>query len=222
MNHSHGQTILQDLRWRYTCKQFDSQRHISEQDLNTLLEAIRLSASSINAQPWRFIVIESDAAKQRLRRTFEHQHQFNQKHASDASHIILFAHKPDYNRKDYARVVDQSIADGRVIAADREQAFGGFIFCQANTDELGNNASWTRAQLYLALGNTLHTLARLRIDATPMEGIDSDAIAAEFAEELQGYQCDVALALGYRAEGQDDNAHRPKSRLPIEKIMQRL
>lgn len=217
-----NQNILQDLRWRYTSKQYDPQQHISEQDLSTLLEAIRLSASSINSQPWRFVVIESEAAKQRLHRTFEHKHQFNQKHASDASHIILFAHKPDYSRDDYGRVVDQSIADGRVSLADREQAFGGFMFCQANTDEQGNNASWTRAQLYLALGNALHTLARLRIDATPMEGIDSDAIAREFAGELQGYQCEVALALGYRAAGRDSNARLAKSRLPLNQIMQRI
>ena len=49
----------------------------------------------------------------------------------------------------------------------------------------------------LALGNTLHILARLKIDSTPLEGIDIKLVNNEFKKELDGYQCGVALAIGY-------------------------
>uniref|UniRef100_UPI003AF96159 hypothetical protein n=1 Tax=Thiolapillus sp. TaxID=2017437 RepID=UPI003AF96159 len=39
-------------------------------------ETLRLSASSINSQPWRFVVIESDEARQRIHDTFVHKFQF--------------------------------------------------------------------------------------------------------------------------------------------------
>ncbi len=210
--------ILEDLRWRHTTKKYDPSRRVSQEDLNVLFEAMRLSASSINSQPWKFIVIESDAARQRMHDTFTETNIYNQQHAFDSSQIILLAYNPRYTREDYARVVDQQIADGRVKPENRDAAFNAYRFADSNTDESGYNGCWTKAQLYLALGNTLHTLARLRIDATPLEGIDIDRVNAEFKTELDGYQCDVALAIGYSHED-DYNAKLPKSRLNMNDIL---
>lgn len=214
--------VLDDLRWRYTAKKYDPSRKVSQEDLDVLFEAIRLSASSINSQPWKFVVIESDEAKERMNRTFENNFQFNQPHVFDSSHIILFAYNPRYSREDYAEVVDNGIEDKRTKPEDRDNAFGAFMFAELNTDASGDTSSWTKAQTYLALGNALHTLARLRIDSTPMEGIDVDLVNAEFKKELDGYRCDVALAIGYRLPSEDYNAELPKSRRKLESIIVRL
>ncbi len=204
--------IIEDLCWRYTVKKYDTSKKIPQEDLDVLFEAMRLSASSINSQPWRFVVIESDEAKERMSNTFAHKYQFNQPHVFDSSHIILFGHNPRYTRDDYAEIVDNGIKDKRTKIEDREAAFGGFMFAELNTDEIGNTGGWTKAQTYISLGNTLHTLARLRIDSTPMEGIDTDLVNEAFKKELDGYQCDVALAIGYRHPQEDYNAKLPKSR----------
>ncbi|WP_019615174.1 NAD(P)H-dependent oxidoreductase [Psychromonas ossibalaenae] len=214
--------IITDLQNRYTAKKYDPSKRISQQNLEVIYEAMRLSASSINSQPWKFIVIESEQAKQRLHDTFAHKFQFNQPHAKAASHIILFAYNPEYKRKDYAKVIDSDIAAKRTKSQDREQAFGAFAFADLNTDKTGRNASWTKAQTYLALGNTLHVLARLGIDSTTMEGIDSAMISEMFADELGGYTCDVALAIGYHDSVEDYNAALPKSRLAAGQVMQVL
>jgi nitroreductase/dihydropteridine reductase len=214
--------IITDLKSRYTTKRYDTSKRVSQEDLAIVTEAMRLSASSINSQPWKFIVLESDEAKQRLHKTFENKFQFNQRHALEASHIILFAHNPAYNRGDYAKVIDTDIASGRTKPENREQAFGAYAFVELNTNEQGSNAIWTKSQTYIALGNTLHALARLGIDSTTMEGIDSDAISQVFKEELDGYTCDVALAIGYRDSAEDYNADLPKSRLAAEDIVQVL
>ncbi len=214
--------IIDDLLWRHSTKKYDSTRKIPQQDLDILYEAMRLSASSINSQPWRFIVIKSDEAKQRMSDTFVEKFQFNRAHVFDSSEIILFAYNPRYTRKDYAEVVDDQIQDKRTKPEERENAFGGFIFAELNTDEEGNTASWTKAQTYIAIGNTLHTLARLKIDSTPMEGIDIERVNEEFKEELDGYQCDVALAIGYRHPEGDYNAKIPKSRRRAESVFKYL
>ena len=210
--------MLTDLNNRYTCKKYDPNKKISPADLEVLYEAMRLSASSINSQPWKFIVLESDEAKQRMHNTFANKHQFNQKHALESSHIILFAHNPHYTREDYAKVVDKGIVDGRTKPEGREKAFGSFLFAEMNTDKKGFNGHWTKAQLYIALGNTLHTLARLGIDSTTMEGIDTERVAEAFKGELDGYVCEVALAIGYHDEHEDFNAKLPKTRLSHEDI----
>ena len=89
MNHP----IIQDLLWRHTVKKYDATKKVSPQDLKVLTEAMRLTASSINSQPWRFVVIGSDEGKSRLFNTFANKFQFNQKHVFDSSHIILFSYK---------------------------------------------------------------------------------------------------------------------------------
>lgn len=204
--------ILQDLDWRRTVKKYDASRRISKADLDVFLEAIRLSPSSINSQPWRFVVIESDAARQRMNRTFANKFQFNQPHVLDASHIILFAYNPQYTRDDFAEIVDKGIKDGRVKPEGREAAFGSFAFAELNTDADGFTGHWTKSQLYIAMGNALHTLGRMKIGATPLEGIDTDLVNEEFKAELGGYRCDVALAIGYSLPDADYNANLPKSR----------
>jgi len=211
--------IIVDLENRHTAKHYNASKVISKEDLGIVLEALRLSPSSINSQPWKFIVIESDAAKQRFHDTFENKHQFNQKHAKAASHIILFAHKTHYSREDFTKVLDVHVQIGRIKEEGREQAFGSFAFVDMNTDEQGNNAAWTKAQTYIALGNLMHVLARLKIDSTPIEGIDHELVAEAFSDELVGYQCHVALAMGYSDAVNDFNASLPKSRLPKQSVV---
>jgi len=214
-----NQEILDDLTARYTSKKYDPSKKVSAHDLETLYQALRLSPSSINSQPWKFIVIESDAAKQRMFDSFANKHQFNQPHILACSHVILFAHNPTYTRADYEKVVDQHIIDKRLPAEKKEGAFGSYAFADMNTDSDGNNANWTKPQVYIALGNAMHTLARLKIDSTPMEGVDSKLVGEIFAKELEGYECEVALAIGYHDQSEDYNAKLPKSRLAMEKVL---
>ncbi|MBA5249529.1 MAG: NAD(P)H-dependent oxidoreductase [Gammaproteobacteria bacterium] len=210
--------IIKDLNWRHSTKKYDTSKKISAEDLTVIYEAMRLSASSINSQPWRFIVIESQAARERMSKTFANKFQFNEPHIFDSSQVILFAHNPSYTRENYAEVVDNGIEDGRTKLEEREGAFAGFFFAELNTDKNGDTSAWTKAQLYLALGNTLHTLARLQIDSTPIEGLDVALVNQEFKQELGGYQCEVALAIGYR-HTEDYNAELPKSRRRLDSVL---
>ena len=172
------QTIIKDLEKRYTTK-LNTTMRIPQDDLDVIYEAMRLSPSSINSQPWKFIVIESDEAKERMHSTFANKFQFNQPHIKTASHVILFAYNPKYKRDDYAQVIDADIKNGRTQSENREQAFGAFAFVDMNTDEQGNNAAWTKAQTYIALGNTMHAAA---IEKIPFETIEQ---CQTFEEELR-------------------------------------
>ncbi len=214
--------IIQDLEQRYTAKKYDSSRKIPQETLLVILEALRLSASSINSQPWKFIIIESDAAKQRMHDAFTNMYQFNQPHIKDCSHVILFAHKVAYMREDYEMIIDKGIADQRIAEDQKDVALGAYVFAEKNKDEQGQHQAWTKAQIYLALGNALHTLARLKIDSTAMEGVDSQLLGDIFAVELEGYACHLALAMGYHHPNEDYNANLPKSRKAFDEVIQIL
>ncbi|WP_261883258.1 nitroreductase family protein [Vibrio pelagius] len=214
--------IIKDLNTRYTAKKYDADKRISAEDMEIIKEALRLSASSINSQPWKFIIIESDEAKQRFHDTFENMHQFNQPHAKEASHTILFAHDPKFTKEKFAKRVDAEVSSGHLPADMYDTFMGAYAFADMNTDEQGFNGNWTKAQVYIALGNILHTLARLGIASTPMEGVDSALIGEKFAEELEGHVVDVALAIGYHKDGEDYNHGLPKARLALEQVVETL
>ncbi|WP_375749932.1 nitroreductase family protein [Vibrio sp. HN007] len=204
---------------RYTTKKYDANKRISEDNLAIIKEAIRLSASSINSQPWKFVLIESDEGKRRLDATFANKYQPNRPHAIEASHIILFAHNPNYQKEDYRKVLDINVELGRLPKESYDAMLNGaFHFADLHRDKNGSNSNWTKSQVYIALGNTLHVLARLGIDSTPMEGIDTDLVSEAFASELDGYTCDVALAMGYHLEDGDHNYGLPKARLAMDDI----
>ncbi|KJF82474.1 NAD(P)H-dependent oxidoreductase [Photobacterium angustum] len=213
--------ILDDLNWRYTTKNYDPNKTISTENIGIISEALRLSASSINSQPWRFIILESDDAKQRFSNTFETKFLANKPHATNASHIILFTHNPHYSIEDFEAVIDKNILDGRIKPEKKDDAVSKFSFADLYTEPSGYNANWTKAQLYLAFGNILHVLARLKIDSTPLEGIDVKRVEKEFSQELDGFSCPVALAIGYHDES-DFNARLPKSRMPLETVVHKI
>lgn len=213
--------IISDLERRKTSKHYDPSKRVPPEKMEILYEALRLTASSINSQPWKFIVIESEEAKRRMEKTFARKNPHNKKHVADGSHMILFAHNPRYTRKDFAKVVDTDIANGRGTADSRERLLSKYSFAESRTNTNGNNAEWTKAQIYIALGNALHVLARLDVDGTPMEGIDTELISKEFAQELNGYVCEVALAVGYH-HPEGANTKLPKSRLPKKEIIKIL
>ncbi|WP_083653613.1 nitroreductase family protein [Cellulophaga lytica] len=218
-----GTQIIEDLSNRYTSKAYDKTKRVSAEDLATIEEVLRLSPSSINSQPWKFIVIKSDEAKQRLAKTFE-KYKFNQPHATSASEIILFANKVHYSKEDFKKRLDASMAAGRMNQKGYDKMLtNAFKFAEMTADENGNNSHWTKAQSYIALGNVLHTLARLKIDSTPMEGVDADEIQKEFAKELgDDYECTFALAIGYHNDGKDYNRKLPKARMAKEDVILEL
>lgn len=119
--------------------------------------------------------------------------------------------------------MDAEVSSGHLPVEKYDEMLGkGSFFIEMNADENGFNAQWTKAQTSLASGNALHTVARLGIDATPMEGVDSELIGSIFKEEMGGFGCDVALALGYHLEGQDHNYGPPKARLGLDDVVRVL
>lgn len=211
--------IIKDLNWRYTTKAYDETKRISAEDMETIKEALRMSASSINSQPWKFIIIESDEAKKRFSDTFVNNFQFNQPHATKSSHVVLLANKTHFTKDDYRKRVDVEVSSGHLPADRYDGMLGAFAFAEMVSDENGFNGHWTKHQTYLALGNLLHTLARLQIDSTPMEGVDAQKISEIFADEMEGYECTVAVAMGYHKKEEDYNHGLPKARLAQEDII---
>jgi nitroreductase len=77
--------LLEAQRWRYATKTFDPARTIPTDQWQALEETLVLSPSSYGLQPWKFLVIQSQALRQELR-----PHSWNQSQIIDCSQLVCF------------------------------------------------------------------------------------------------------------------------------------
>ncbi|MDD2280759.1 MAG: nitroreductase family protein, partial [Bacteroidales bacterium] len=60
-------SIVESLKWRYATKKFDTAKKISKENLEYLKEAVSLIPSSYGLQPYKVLVIENPAIREKLR-----------------------------------------------------------------------------------------------------------------------------------------------------------
>lgn len=83
---------------------------------------LRLSPSSINSQPWRFILASRYEAKACIAKTTAGFYVFNERKVLDASHVGVFCAKTSIDETDLSALLDKENADGRFAS---QQAMEG-------------------------------------------------------------------------------------------------
>jgi len=142
---------------------------------------------------------------------------YGQAQINDASHLVVFASKNNYNEADVdahlnhtAQVRGVPVAS---LAPFRAMLVGGIV---QRMDEATRNA-WARNQAYIALGNLLTSAALLGIDACPMEGFDRAQYDEILGLKAKGFASAAIATLGYRS-ATDKYASAPKVRFPKEQL----
>jgi nitroreductase/dihydropteridine reductase len=211
--------ILSAARKRYSAKAYDPTRTIPADTMQQICEVLRLSPSSVNSQPWHFIVASTPEAKQRLAKGVQGQYSYNEPKVLNASHVILFCTRVDTEGGHLDRLLEQEDRDGRFkdAAAKAGQAKGRLGYMNQHRYALKDLPQWFEKQVYIALGNAMLAAAALGVDSTPMEGLDPVALDAELGLHEKGLSSLVLLSLGYHADS-DFNASLPKSRLTEEQV----
>ncbi|MXV43565.1 oxygen-insensitive NAD(P)H nitroreductase [Saccharibacter sp. 17.LH.SD] len=213
-------SLLHTLQKRYTAKAYDASRRIPDETIHQLLEALRLSPSSINAQPWHFIVADDDAGRQRIAKATPDPGPFayNKKKITEASHVVLLCARTHLSDAYVDALLAKEKEDGRFNDDNafnvRKETVKHYV---GQHVQAGDVAEWNQRQLYIAQGFLLLSAGLLNVDATPIEGFDAAIAAKEFDLEKQGLTPMVIVSLGYHAEG-DSNATRPKSRLSADVV----
>ncbi len=212
--------LTEILNWRYSTKSFDPNKKISESDFEQMKNLLQMSASSINSQPWHFVIANTEEGKQRLAKGTSGFYSFNTNKVLNASHVVLFCAKTEIDENYLKHVSNKEDADGRFAKEEfKLQNLGGMnVFTNIHKYDLKDAQHWMEKQVYLNIGNFLLGVASLGIDAVPMEGIDAKILDEEFGLREKGFTAIVMVALGYRAED-DFNSKLPKSRLSKEEII---
>ncbi|MBC9931273.1 NAD(P)H-dependent oxidoreductase [Chitinophaga qingshengii] len=205
--------IIEKLEWRYAVKKFDPAKKLTATQLDRITTATRLSASSYGLQPYKVLIVENPAIRERLKAA-----SWNQSQITDASHLVVFARVSNLNEShvdDYTN----NIAATRHINQEDLAGFAGVMKGTVNRLDEAGAAAWTSKQAYLALGTLLTAAAAEGIDACPMEGFD----AARYDEILglkdKGLATVVIAAIGFRA-ADDAMQHAKKVRKPMAELVE--
>jgi nitroreductase/dihydropteridine reductase len=205
---------------RYATKVFDPEKKIPDELFAQFLSLLRLAPSSVNSQPWHFVIAHTEEGKARLRRGTRESNAFNDAKIEKASHVILFCVKTDIDDDYLDHILAREERDGRFAGPSfkkEDMQKGRIRFTNLHRNELKDARHWMEKQVYLNLGTVLLGAAALGIDAVPLEGIDRNALDEELGLRQRGCAAVVMVALGYRAES-DFNAALPKSRRPAEEV----
>jgi nitroreductase len=195
----------ENAKWRYATKKFDASKKVSAEDLATLKEAIRLSASSFGLQLYKVIVVENTELRAKLQGA-----SWGQTQIVDASHLLVFANQTSVSDADVDNYIN-NVAATRNIPADALSGFGDYMKGALSNMPEDVKPIWTSKQTYIALGNLLNAAAELKIDVTPMEGF----VPAQYNELLGldklNLNASLVAAVGYRHE-EDATQHAAKVR----------
>ena len=206
--------LIKNLKWRYAVKKY-SEKVITEDKIDQIVEAINLSASSCGIQPYRLFVVANPEIRQRLAAG-----SFNtQIHAS--SHLLVFAAlntiTSDYITGYVAMMEQQRSLERGALNELKDVLIGHFL---NQTPE--QHAIWSSKQAYIGLGTALIAAAELKVDATPMEGFDPTLFDDVLNLTEKGLHASVIISLGYRDTPNDYLASMPKVRLPVNEFSSKI
>ncbi|MCA6217091.1 oxygen-insensitive NAD(P)H nitroreductase [Ideonella sp. B7] len=214
--------LAEIARRRYTTKAFDPSRTIPAETMEQLRTLLRFAPSSVNSQPWHFVIASSEPGKALVAQGTQGNFAYNAPKVMRASHVVVLCARTELGDEHLTAVLNQEDADGRFATpeakAGQANSRGGYVKLHR---EIGDTAVWAQKQVYLALGELLLGAAALGLDACPMEGFDPAAVNAALGLNSRGLSAVVLVALGYHAE-EDFNAKLPKSRLPAAAVISEI
>ena len=204
-------TFLDHQNWRYATKKFDSSKKISNEDLNTLKEAIRLSSSSYGLQLYKVFIIENPELRAKIQPAA-----WGQSQIVDASHLIVFANQTNVTDADIDSYL-KNVAETRNIPETALSGYGNIMKGEIGAKSDDEKAIWTSKQTYLALANLLNAAAELKIDVTPMEGFIPAQVNEILGFNELGLNASLIAPIGYRSE-EDATQHLRKIRKSNEEL----
>lgn len=185
--------IMNALHHRYATKQFDTTKTISPEDLEVLVESMRLAPSSFGLQWWGFVIVSNPELKEKMT-----AHAWNQQQITQAPYVIVLCRRTDVD-SDYIHSYIESVSSTRNVSLEQLAWYKAAINGAVQNQDEHTKWHWLHHQVYIALGFLLETAALLWIDACPMEGFDRAAFDDILGLKEHHLHSCVVAAIGYRS-----------------------
>jgi len=198
-------SIIPALQWRYATKKMNGEK-VSQDKVNSILEAARLAPTSSGLQPFEMIVITNQALKEKIKALA-----FNQTQLTDCSHLVIFAawNYYDINRINYYFDYYEKERD---LPKGFSDNYKNNVTKQLTSMSLEHQFEHGSRQVYIALGMALTEAGALEVDSIPMEGFINHEVDKLLNLEEKGLKSVVILPIGYRDAENDWQAELKKVR----------
>ena len=206
-------SLLDHLKWRYATKKYDATKKVSQENVDKIVEAIRLTPTSSGLQQFRLIVITNQALKDQIVPIAS-----GQQIVADCSHLLVFVAWDRYTEERIVSMYDY-ITTEREQPADRFLAYTDRLKAKYLPQEAEENFIHTARQAYIGLGLAIAQAAELKVDCTPMEGFDNDKLDELLGLPSKGLKSVLLLPLGYRDEAGDWLFKMKKVRKPVDEFV---
>ncbi|WP_026560895.1 nitroreductase family protein [Bacillus sp. J37] len=201
------EAFLQIVQDRRAIRTYDENVKISQEEMSEILTAATKAPSSVNLQPWRFVVIESPEAKAKLAPLAK----FNQQQVKTSSAVIaVFA---DMNNLDYLEeIYSKAVEHGLMPQEVKDQQVPSIrnllssITEQANRETILIDSGLVSMQLML-------TAKAYGYDTCPIGGYEKDQIAEAFDLDKDRYVPVMLISIGKAV----DTGYK-SYRMPVEQI----
>jgi len=205
-------SIIENLNWRYATKKMNGTA-VPQEKVDLILEAARLAPSSSGLQPFEIIVISNKELLEKVKGVANGQTQI-----TDCSHLLVFVAWDTYTEARINEVFKRTNAERGLpdSATDGYRNMLNSLYPSRSAEE---NYQHAAKQAYISLGITMAAAAELKVDATPMEGFNSNGIDELLELKAKGLRAAVILPLGYRDEANDWLVKLKKVRTPKERFI---
>ncbi|WP_026711252.1 NAD(P)H-dependent oxidoreductase [Flavobacterium filum] len=203
--------FITNQKWRYATKKFDASKKISNEDFETLKEAIQLSTSSYGLQPYKILIIENPEVRAQIQPAA-----WGQTQIVDASHLLVFANITNFGETEIDNYINL-MSETRGISVESVKGYADFMKMKITGLPEEQRNVWTSKQTYLALANLMNAAAELKIDVTPMEGFEPEKVNEILGLPAKGLNASLLATIGYRHE-EDATQHYAKVRKPINEL----
>ena len=225
-----GIELLDVINRRYSCRSYDPNRTISDEDLDRILEAARMAPTSYGFEPWRALVIGKgkDGSGERLREQLLPIVPGAQNGLRNASHIVMLLARGGDDMRAGSPYLRHMTRDVKGLSeAEANECLRGFSeFQRDDLHVLDNDRAlfdWTGKQAYIVLENVLLAAAALGVDSCAIEGFNADKVNKLLEHEglidTNVLRACVMACLGYHAP---DATVPTKVRQPLEDLIIRI
>jgi nitroreductase / dihydropteridine reductase len=204
--------IIENLKWRYATKVFDTTKAVSAEDLNFVLDAGNLAASSYGLQPFTFVVVDDAAKKQAL---IEHAYGQTQIAANGA--LIVIAARTDVDTA-YISEFTARIESTRGLPGGSVDGYKDMMVGSLTNQTPEARLVWAQKQSYIALGTMMSAASERGIDNAALEGFNPDKFNEVLGLAEHNLHATVLLVLGYRST-EDATSQYAKVRKDIKDIV---
>jgi nitroreductase len=208
-----GREILKVMHFRHACKEFDTGKKISDENFKVICDTARLSPSSFGLEPWKFLVLQNPALREKIRPACWGA----KKQLPTASHFVILLGRRRSELlpgSDYVEAIlkDVQHLSGETLEAKKKRIKNFFTDDFKIYNDETAMFYWASRQVYIALANMMTAAAFLGIDSCPIEGFVRDEVeeilSREGAMDRKVYGICCMAAFGYRKNPQTEKKRR--------------